>query len=115
MDYLSWKERDLEDDEFHVWRQRQTLVAESKFDAAEKARHQVYQDYIEAHRRVLEKPSSLRRLAKFARAEEKFLAASDASRAALREFQEARAEASREAFEDSRAAKEKMKARREKK
>ena len=115
MGYLSWRERDLEGDEFKVWRQRQTLVTESKFDAAERDRHRAYRDYIEAHRRVLEKPSSLRRLAKFTRAEEKFLAASEASRAALREYQEARERASREAFEDYRAAKEKMKARREKK
>lgn len=115
MDYLIWKGRDLEGDEFEVWRRRQTLAAQAKFDAAETARWRAYRDYIEAHRRVLEKPSSLRRLAKFTRAEEKFLAASDASRAALREFQEAWEAASREAFEDSRAAKEKMKARREKK
>lgn len=115
MDYLNWKERALEDDEFKVWRQRQTLAAQAKFDAAETARHRAYRDYIEAHRRVLEKPSSLRRLAKFTRAEEKFLAASDASRVALREFQKAWEAASRESFEDSRAAKEKMKARREKK
>lgn len=115
MGYLSWKERDLEGDEFEVWRRRQTIMAESKFEETERDRHRAYRDYIEAHRRVLEKPSSLRRLAKFTRAEEKFLAASEAERAALREFQEARAAASREAFEDSRATKEKMKARREKK
>lgn len=115
MGYLDWEQEDLENTEFEIWRRRQLIAPEAKYEDAERRRRDAFRAYGAAHKRLLEKPSSLRRLAKFTKAEKEFLAATEETRTALREFQEARAAASREAFEDSRTAKEKMKARREKK
>ena len=115
MGFLDWEKEDLENTEFEIWRRRQVIAPEAKYEDAERRRRDAFRAYGDAHRRLLEKPSSIRRFAKFTKAEEKFLAATAETRTALREFMTAREAASFEAFEDSRAAKEKMKARREKK
>ena len=99
MGFYDWEKEDLEQTEFEIWRRRQVIAPEAKYEDAERRRRDAFRAYGDAHRRLLEKPDSKRRLAKFTKMEKKFLAVSEETRIALQEFITAREAASLEAFE----------------